>query len=298
MTANSVNNTLDREFNLEDGITLCHEFYDGFEIDHCRRFEPCNMPLYHYHDSYEIYYLLSGSRNYFIRDRTYRVEKGDLVLINRHDLHKTSYSGSSSHERILVIFNENYIKPLLQDAMDIDLLQPFHRNINLIHLEPADRLVIEQLLFRMILEVKDKNPGHAFSVKMSLGKLLLDIARRTAHTKQVSADYPDQMHEKISEIIRYIHARYMEKLMLKDISEHFYISLYHLSRLFKRVTGFTFVEFLNSVRIQKAQHLLRTTRLNVGEIAEKTGYESPTHFGRVFKEVTGMSPLKFRKVSR
>ena len=137
------------EYSLEEGVTLCHELYDGFEIEQCKRQEPCSMPLYHYHDSYEIYYLLSGARHYFIKDRTYRVEKGDLVLINRHDLHKTTYGGSLTHERVLIIFDESYIEPILALAKDIDILQPFHQNINIIKLQKAEQIIIEQMFTNM-----------------------------------------------------------------------------------------------------------------------------------------------------
>src|SRR5512133_102420 len=116
------------DYRLEDGLTLCREVYNGIEIEQCRRHEPCSMPLYHYHDSYEIYYLLSGSRYYFINDRRYKVEKGDLVVIDKGSLHKTMYGGSPMHERVLIIFDPAYIQDILRQSADVDLLQVFHQN--------------------------------------------------------------------------------------------------------------------------------------------------------------------------
>ena len=84
-------------------------------------------------------------------------------------------------------------------------------------------------------------------------------------------------------------------MTLQTISERFYISPYYFSRTFKQITGFTFIEYLNGVRIKEAQKLLRKTNLSIGKIAESVGYQNNTHFGRLFKKATGISPLAYRK---
>jgi AraC-like DNA-binding protein len=284
------------DYTLEDGLTLCRETYKGIEIEQCKRHEPCSMPLYHYHDTYEIYYLLSGSRNYFINDRTYLVEKGDLVLINRGVLHKTAYGGSPMHERILILFDEAYIQGILSLGTDVDLLQAFHQNKNIVKLQKAEQTAIERLLFIIIKEAREKDSGHASYVKLAMGELLLSITRKAMRTKPAVSVHIDHMHGKVSEIVKYVNIRYTKKITLESISESFYISPYYLSRSFKRVTGFTFIEYLNSLRIREAQQLLKESHLNVSDIADKVGYESQTHFGRVFKKITGLSPLQYRKM--
>lgn len=286
------------EYSLEEGVTLCRESYDGFEIEQCKRHEPCSMPLYHYHNSYEIYYLLSGARHYFIKDRTYRVEKGDLVLINRHDLHKTTYGGSLTHERVLIIFDESYIRQILAFVNDVDVLQPFHQNINIIKLKKTEQTVIEQMLFKIMKEARGKGIGSESCVRLLTAELLIFIYRQAALIKTAENIHLDKMHEKISDIVKFINEKYMEDLTLNYIANNFYISSYHLSRLFKKVTGFTFVEYLNSIRIREAQRLLKESHFNVSKIADTIGYGSSTHFGRVFKEITEMSPLRFRKINK
>ncbi|PKO14106.1 MAG: AraC family transcriptional regulator [Chloroflexi bacterium HGW-Chloroflexi-10] len=283
-------------YSLEDGLTLCRESYIGIEIEQCKRHEPCSMPLYHYHDSYEIYYLLSGTRHYFINDRTYKVEKGDLVLINRGNLHKTTYGGSPMHERILINFNEAYIQDTMRMSADVDLLQAFRQNINLVKLQKAEQTAVERMLFNIMKEAREKDLGHASYVRLALGELLIFITRKATHTKPTDSAQIDYMHGKVSEIQKYVNNRYKNTITLGSISEKFYISPFYLSRMFKKATGFTFTEYLNSLRIREAQQLLKESQLNVSEIADKVGYESQTHFGRVFKKITGMSPLQYRKL--
>jgi YesN/AraC family two-component response regulator len=87
----------------------------------------------------------------------------------------------------------------------------------------------------------------------------------------------------------------MYELSLQSLAEKFYVSPYYLSRFFKEVTGFTFVEYLNNVRVKEAKKLLESSSMKVNLIFKKVGFGSVTHFGRVFKSVTGYAPLHYRK---
>ena len=79
----------------------------------------------------------------------------------------------------------------------------------------------------------------------------------------------------------------------------FYISPYYLSRLFRRVTGQSIVDYINGRRIEAAQKLLETTELSIGTVAVKqTGFASAAHFRRVFRQTMGTGPLQYRKSHR
>jgi len=96
----------------------------------------------------------------------------------------------------------------------------------------------------------------------------------------------------------YLTENYRSRISLKQVAERFFITPCHLSRSFKKATGFSFIEYVNSIRVKEAQKLLKKTNSSVMRIAELTGFDSQTHFGRVFKNLTGMSPLQYRKRSR
>ena len=92
------------------------------------------------------------------------------------------------------------------------------------------------------------------------------------------------MHRKVSAIVNYINENYeKDYLTLSYLSEHFYISPSYLSRVFRKATGFTFIEYLNSVRIREALRLLRETNFKIIEVGVQSGFKSISHFGRVFK---------------
>ncbi|MEG0502950.1 MAG: helix-turn-helix transcriptional regulator [Cellulosilyticaceae bacterium] len=75
----------------------------------------------------------------------------------------------------------------------------------------------------------------------------------------------------------------------------FYISPYYLSRTFKEGTGFNMINYLNYIRVKNAKVLLDGTSRAITDISQEVGFESTTHFDRVFKEIEGISPLKYRK---
>ena len=95
--------------------------------------------------------------------------------------------------------------------------------------------------------------------------------------------------------MQYINLNFAEPLTLSSVSKHFYISPNYLSLIFKEVTGFNFVEYLNILRIKEAQRLFANSNFKVIKVAEEVGFGSISHFARVFKKVTGYSPLNYKK---
>lgn len=264
-------------------------------IEHQRRYESFNMPLHHYHAAYEIYYLVSGERFYFIKDKTYHVIQGDLILIDINDLHKTTEVGTPSHERILINFSVEYLQNLFPSPFREEILKCFHLGTNLFRWEIPIRHIIEDLLFKMTREAKNKAFGHSLYIQALFTELLVALKRQIDLAPPLALELRLSSYEKIYDILRFINQHFHEEISLPMLAASFYISPTHLSRTFKKVTGFSFTEYLNSVRAKEAQRMLAETDQSVTQIASKAGFDSLTHFGRVFKAITGLAPLKYRK---
>ncbi|SIQ13356.1 AraC family transcriptional regulator [Halanaerobium kushneri] len=269
-------------------------------ITHVKRnSEPFNMDQKHYHNLFEIYYLLKGERNYFINQRSYHVKKGDLVLINKNILHKTSTIDRKKpeHERILIQFDENLFSSLAAEMNAAELFGIFEKKENVLSLNPEQQLWLEEELFKLTAESKkERDAENALYINLIIAEMLIFIKRILAKSTIQNLKYPDQKHKKISEIAAYISQNYNEKLTLGRLAKKFNYSSGYLSRVFKEVTGFNFVEYKNNVRIKEASKLLLQSNLSVTEIATKVGFNNITHFGRIFKNFTDLSPLEYRKV--
>ncbi|MCL2351718.1 MAG: helix-turn-helix domain-containing protein [Firmicutes bacterium] len=96
----------------------------------------------------------------------------------------------------------------------------------------------------------------------------------------------------------YVGKHYMENLTLTEVADHVYLSEYYFCRYFKKKTGMNFVDYLNRVRIERAQALLSGTNLKTAEICARTGYISIKYFHKKFKELTGATPREYRSASK
>ncbi len=85
-----------------------------------------------------------------------------------------------------------------------------------------------------------------------------------------------------------------EELCLGQVARAVNTSTYYFCKLFKRVTGINFTDYLSRVRIEKARNLLLNPSLRISEIAFEVGFQSLTHFNRVFKKIVGQSPTDYR----
>ena len=148
---------------------------------------------------------------------------------------------------------------------------------------------------RTVLELMRKARGEQDYPGMLYLGLLLHYAEQEYRAESHAAR---PRNETVEQICAYLAANYQQKFSLSEVAAKFYISPYYLSRLFRRVTGQSIVDYINGRRIEAAQKLLETTELSIGTVAEQTGFASAAHFRRVFRETMGTGPLQYRKSHR
>lgn len=261
-------------------------FYIGYE----KRTKPYS--IFHYHNSYEIYYLIQGERMMTIEDRKYAVRKGDLVFIAPGENHKSCEAGSYEHERYVINFEEGFLKP---DQEELDLLSIFRCENNVMSLNLNEQNYILNLMSRMNKEYERKQYGYKALVRSLLTELLIFAVRYYQYLESYPPEQLKPLEDKVMKAVEYIRNHYMQDISLVSLARHLFISANYLSKIFKDTTGYTFISYLNNVRIKESQRLLKETSLSIEQIARKVGYGSATHFERVFKNHTGTTPIKFRK---
>ncbi|WP_232436909.1 helix-turn-helix transcriptional regulator [Paenibacillus senegalimassiliensis] len=252
------------------------------------------MATDHYHREYELYYLFSGQRNYFIKEDVYQVQSGDLVFIDSHAVHKTSDSGAPHHERIVLYFSPSYFDDLTTEERDL-LLSPFLLEFPLLRLNYQEQQQIEGLLGTLLTELNEQQPGYRLRITQLAGELLLYTARSLLKRESLPRQESSSVQRKISEIVRYINLHFAEPLELEELSLRFYISKSYLSRMFKQVTGFGFAEYVNLTRVKEAERLLRETDYSITHVSELSGFDNFSHFGKMFKRLTGVTPREYRR---
>jgi len=106
----------------------------------------------------------------------------------------------------------------------------------------------------------------------------------------------DYSKVQVERAIEFIKQNYNDAgISLNSVCKHLFISVSYFSLIFKNNTGKTFIEYLTSIRIEKAMELLKTTNLRSYEISKRVGYDDPHYFSSIFKKETGMSPTEYRE---
>lgn len=126
-------------------------------------------------------------------------------------------------------------------------------------------------------------------------KLLIIFAQ---HLSMLSNQVVVQQENAEPPVIRrakeYIQEHQTENLRLGHVAKAVNTSTFYFCKMFKKVTGINFTDYLSRVRIEKSKNLLLNPNLRVSEIAFEVGFQSLTHFNRVFKKILGQSPTEYR----
>jgi AraC-like DNA-binding protein/ligand-binding sensor protein len=129
----------------------------------------------------------------------------------------------------------------------------------------------------------------------SVVKLLSIFAQHLSIlSNQVIVQHENAEPPVITRAKEYINEHQTEDLRLGQVARAVHTSTFYFCKMFKKVTGINFTDYLSRVRIEKAKNLLLNPNLRVSEIAFEVGFQSLTHFNRVFKKILGQSPTEYR----
>jgi AraC-like DNA-binding protein len=149
-------------------------------------------------------------------------------------------------------------------------------------------------------ELEREEAGFELAVKSHLYKLLALLVRGQEATMRNAVEYNSRIKEleRLAPVFHEIDNRYKEQLTVQELADLVGLSRYHFSRLFKQLTDKTLVEYINLVRINKSESLLRDGRLTISEVALQTGFNDIYYFSRMFKKLKKMPPSEWRGLSR
>jgi len=129
----------------------------------------------------------------------------------------------------------------------------------------------------------------------SIVKLLTIFAQHLSMvTNQIIVQEENSELPLITRAKEYIRQNQSEELSLGKVAKAVNTSTFYFCKLFKKATGVNFTDYVSRVRIEKAKNLLLNPNLRISEIAYEVGFQSLTHFNRVFKKIIGQAPTEYR----
>ena len=252
----------------------------------------CKCSSMHFHESIEILYTLKGSfKCGFAKEEIIR-KPGDILFINSNVPHSTYCLEENSQDILVQFFNAEkfsnhlgYLSEFLSmsniDYYIFEASHPDHGNMvqklsNLIShkeiTEPHARFLIISEIYA-ILAILQKNQ-------------LINSNDHLANRKAV---------QKILPVFEYVDKNYSKHLSLEDLASVTSFNKVYFCNLFKQATGGTAIDFLNFVRICKAEELLKRN-MNVTEVSYLVGFSSPSYFNEIFKRYRSCSPSVYKRI--
>ena len=256
---------------------------------HTMNVAPGPASPFHFHDEIELLPIYRGSIHCVVGDVDYIAGPGEVVFVNTRVPHHTYFTEES--DLGLVQFRES-------DFIDDEILHIIKYTARFRNMEDEPVKIIKseelfKLLKRTIDEAESQNVAFDFYIRSGIFGILGCLYRNGALTNAEEM-YSTKEARRIHSALSYINTRYGEDLTLEQRSAHEGLDPSYFCRVFKAATGATFTEYLNFVRVCKAETMLARTTLGILEISEAVGFSSVSYFGRIFKKYRGCSPRTYR----
>lgn len=252
-----------------------------FRIEHKLTKKP--MSFMHHHSTYEIFYVISGEREYFIEKEFFLAKEGDFVLVPKNMLHRTAGKGA---DRIVIYFSDSFLETYFSKALIDSLLSGFAPKI--FHPNEDGAKKSRALLFTLLSAASSQQKETILASYLFQLLFLLNSEENLAKNASKNS--------RLQEILKYINQNYTMISGIDQIADHFYISKYHLCRTFTKEMGMTLIDYLNTVKIRAACDMIRQKKCNMTEIALGCGFNSSAYFCKVFKQETGLSPREYKSL--
>ncbi|MCJ7842573.1 AraC family transcriptional regulator [Lederbergia sp. NSJ-179] len=258
---------------------------------------------FHSHAQYEIYFFHRGDCKYLIHHSIYELQPGDIIIMDGLTAHRANPSKCEIYERSVVHFSPDWIKPVIEELRMPELLSPFkemsncllrgedegERELILQSIKAMDRLKNDALSFH-------SKPVHEAELKILLLTILMQIYKLSKKENQQLAMPKSEKVLHVENIAHFIQDHFKNSMSLEDISAELNLSKFYLSRIFKEVTGTTVMDYVMTCRLNQVKFDLEMyPDRTLMELATESGFESPAHFSRFFKQRVGMTPSEYRK---
>ncbi len=286
----------------------------GLRVSEAVRHHRFIMRSRHVHETIELHFILEGQRLMFVDRETYRLSPHSAIVVNHNLIHKTSTAPGfpPDHHNFILQLDRSRFDQILRVA-GLRGFDDFGDRFNGVATfnDSEWRLILAVIAEFKAMCTEDKNGGtvsmedaHAFLYlqALELASIFAKARRRLLHAELEANQkvVPETVvktgvHQKVHEVALYLQTHIHESVSLEELAQRFFMSRSYLTRSFRNVTGFSVVEYITYIRIQKAQQLLRESDRSITEIADLCGFGNITYFEKVFKTTTGHTPVQYRK---
>jgi AraC-like DNA-binding protein len=251
---------------------------------------------YSYHPEYEIVYIISGSGTRLIGQKTEYFEGGEVVLLGPNLYHWWKPADNPRHreqEKAIVI---QWPEKLFEKMHKL----PEMKQLKKLEMKSLEGIFFDRVTCKTLIPLIEKlySAKENFRIPYLIEILLTMSEVKT--TRGLSGKINktcDNNPPLIEQAVVYILKNLNENIKMENVAGKFHLSEAHFSRLFKKSTGMSFPKFINKNRIFSICQAMDNEELNIAQLAFSFGYENLSTFNKAFKEIMGITPLKYRKIN-
>ena len=245
----------------------------------------------HYHQNPEVFYVLTGELKVQIDETTFLMKQGDIILINANKRHTMNGNEELLGARFEIDFH------LLAEYMESMQLLFWCNSVADKNAAYADlREVFDHILSRYF-EKDEKSALDLQALYFQAAHILTSNFLVKADDTRLNMD-DSQDRQRVRRIQNYIQANYQSQISLNNLSDQLYLSNAYLSKYVKKHLGWTFMEYLNNVRLFHAVDELLYTKKNMTHIALDNGFPTSAAFTKAFRDIYGEAPSEYRRKMR
>ncbi len=254
-----------------------------------------------YHDYLEVFYIYSGSGTFRTGNRKLDVGVGDVVVVGNSTFHSVESSVDQALRIIALYFLPELVYRPGESTVDFDYLIPFYSNDIEFNPRISSQSEVCTLVYRRMMaihhELQLRRNYFPAAVKNQMCEILVELVR---YYWQFSADLQrrgelKKQVDRLNGSLDFLKNHYHEPITLNQIAEVACVSPSYFCKLFKKVTGHSFTDYLKRMRVDSAKDLLLNRDLSISRVGEEVGFETHSYFDKTFRQLSGLSPTEFRK---
>ncbi|BFL48266.1 helix-turn-helix domain-containing protein [Lactonifactor longoviformis] len=251
---------------------------------------------WHWHEFLELIYCLKGVYQIWVNDSCIPCMPGDFVIIDAREPHATKAMEQDSEIMVIQVESNTFSLTFTESMMSRyhhyfdSRPSNFQRKIQI-----TENDVLYHLFGDLKNEFFQKEVAFELSMKADIEKIYVYLLRncQIRQPKIFGTQLKDLI--RLQPVLDFIEVNYRKTIRQKEMAQLIFLSDASFCRLFKRVMGKTFSEYINALRIKEVKRLLLVTNEKIINISTTVGYDNVTYFNKVFLRECGLSPGAYRK---
>lgn len=256
-----------------------------------------NVSSPHIHNEIEILYVKSGVFTAYNDSVSISAKSGDVIFINSRTVHSTECAADGTSAGMIQFDVSELSQNHLQNISKYfrRFLAGDEYPMYLFKAENPETQELNRYIDEINSELERKDTAYEMYIHSTIYRILAFLHRcKIIHDE--TEFFSSKTVERILPALNYIDINYQKEITLESVSETLNLNPNYFCRLFKSATNSTFTEYLNFVRICKAEKMIVSGKDTISEIASLVGFSSVSYFNRIFKRYKGCTPSAYHKV--